>query len=342
VSDVTFLAQREPVDEYGRALYAVARSIVSALLDQLSQQDLTDLNVDRIDVTMRQLAHYVRLERDKGMRGDGFEWSVHEAIAGGEPRVTEIVADALARTSPRVFKGSSGTTSLLFGYERAKYLGFLDAVVQDAGDEAVLLPDSQGRPYRFGSEWLRHAAEGALAEDKLGPRIQKVWKTDTFLSNEDARRYAAATVKSNHKLLEGGPGLRVGIVPAASDLRAGVRYDRSRNLWLAVLPDPDGFMGLFNDAYWSVASAVYTIGKQMRPPYYLKPSAKGQRVAEQLEKYPTARVSDIIDALNEAAQQNLVGVDHKLVSVAAPEWLLINETRTPVVAPRPIFEPLGR
>src|SRR5262245_49340929 len=116
MSDVTFLTQREPVDEYGRALYAVSRSILRAMLDQLSTQDLTDLNVDRTGVTLRQLSHYVRLERDKGMRGDGFEWAVHEAISGGEPLVTELVSGALRRTSPKVFRGSSGTSSLLFGY----------------------------------------------------------------------------------------------------------------------------------------------------------------------------------------------------------------------------------
>lgn len=340
MSDVTFLKQREPVDEYGRALYAVSRSILRAMLDQLSTQDLTDLNVDRVDVTMRQLSHYARLERDKGMRGDGFEWAVHEAIAGGEPTVTELVSDALSRASPKVFRGSSGTSSLLFGYERAKYLGFLEAVVENAGEEAVLLPDSQGRPYRFASDWLKHAAKGANAEDALGQRIKKIWKTDIFLSDENARRYAAATIKSNHTQLEGGPGLRVAIVPAATNLRPGVRFDRSHGLWLTVLPDPDGFMGLFNDSYWSVASAVYTIGKQARPPYYLKPSVKGQRVAEQLEKYPTAKVIDIENALDEAAQQRLLEVKHQLVSVEAPEWLHINEMRTPVIAPRPQFEPL--
>jgi hypothetical protein len=338
-TDVTFLSQRVPVDEYGRALFAVARSILSALLDQLSQQDLEDLDRDRVDVTMRQLSHYVRLERDKGMRGDGFEWAVHEAIAGGEWRVTEIIADVLKKVSPK-FSSASGTSSLLFGYERAKYLGFLDAVVQDAGEHAVLLPDGRGHPFRFRSDWLKQAANGVKSETQLGHRITKVWKTDLFLSDEHARRYAAATVKSNHEQLEGGPGLRVGIVPAAAKLQAGVRYDRKTNLWLAVLPDPDGFMGLFNDAYWSVASAVYTIGKQERPPYYMKPSAKGQGLAEQIEKYPTAKVSVMIEELNAAAQQDLLGVDEKLVSVAPPDWLLLNEKRTTVVAPRPLFEPL--
>lgn len=341
MSDVTFLAQRQPVDEYGRALYAVSRSIVSALLDSLSDQDLTDLNSRPADVTMRQLSHYARMERDKGMRGDGFEWAVHEAIAGEEWRVTEIVAETLAKASPNVFKGASATTSLMFGYERAKYLGFLDAVVQDAGEEAVLIPDSRGRPYRFTSEWLKHAAEGAQSEQFLNGRIEKVWKTDAFLSDQNARRYAAATIKSNHKQLEGGPGLRIGIVPAAKDLAAGVHRDRERGLWLAVLPDPDGFMGLFNDAYWLVASAIYTIGKHERPPYYMKPSAKALRITEQIEKYPMAKVVDVIDGLNEAADQELLGVDKKLVPVAAPEWLHLRELQAPVViAPKPLFTPV--
>ncbi|HET6707280.1 hypothetical protein, partial [Amycolatopsis sp.] len=86
MAEVTFLGQAEPVDEYGRALYAVSRSVLRALLDQLGQDDLLDLNCDRHEVTLRQLAKVARLHRDKGMRGDGFEWAVHEAIVGGEWR----------------------------------------------------------------------------------------------------------------------------------------------------------------------------------------------------------------------------------------------------------------
>jgi hypothetical protein len=338
MGDVTFIRQNEPVDEYGRALYAVARSIVRAQLDQLTSDDLTDLNCDRQDVSMRQLAKFARLDRDKGMRGDGFEWAVHEAVIGGEPRVAELLAGVLPRLSPRAFKGMSAATSLLFGYERAKYLGFLDAVVENAGGDAVLLPDgNQGRPFYFGP-WVTLAAQGQRAEAQLKPRIQKVWKTDLFLSSADSWRYVAATVKSNWKQLEPGPGLRVGIVPEAEDLPRGIRY--MNGLWLAVLPDPDGFMGLFNDAYWSVAAAVCTLGKHQRPPYYMKPSAKGKRAQNQLEKYPTAKVVDIEHALDEAAQQALVDVQHQLVSVQAPAWLHINETRMPVIAPKPRFEPL--
>lgn len=336
MGDVTFLSQREPVDEYGRALYAVSRSILRAQLDQLTKDDLEDLNCDRVDVNMRQLSKFARLDRDKGMRGDGFEWAVHEAILGGEPTVTNAISDVLERTS-KVFRGLDRPSSLLFGYERAKYLGFLDAVVDNAGDEALLLPDGQGRPFTFGP-WVTVAARGQAAEPLLRDRIKHVWKTDVFLSDHASRRYTAATIKSNWHQLESGRGLRIGIVPEASDLRPGVRWQKG--LWLAVLPDPNGFMGLFNDAYWSIAAAVCTLGKHVRPPYYMKPTPKGQRLQEQLEKYPTAKVVEVEYALNEAAQQHLVEVQHRLVSVQPPDWLHMNEKRTPVIAPKPHFEPL--
>ena len=336
MGDVTFLTQKEPVDEYGRALYAIARSILRAQLDQLGKDDLEDLNTDRSDVRMRQLAKLARLDRDKGMRGDGFEWAVHEAVVGQEPRVTELVAAALGRASPAL-KRTSMPTSLLFGHERAKYLGFIDAVVENAGQSAVLLPDGSGRPFTFGP-WVTVAARGQAAEPLLRDRIRQVWKTDIFLSNEESLRYAAATIKSNWKQLENGRGLRLGIVPEAPDLKPGV--SRTNGLWVAVLPDPNGFMGVFNDAYWSVAAAVSTLGRHPRAPYFLKPSAKGVRLQEQLEKYATARVVDVEHALDDAAQQHLVDVEHQLVSVQAPAWLHMNEQRTPVIAPKPRFERL--
>src|SRR2546428_10963458 len=136
MADVPFPEQAAPVDEYGRALYAVARSIIRAMLDQLSGDDLAALNCDRADATLRQLAKVARLDRDKGMRGDGFEWAVHEAILGKEPLVCDPVSEALHKVSRHVT--GEDPASLMFGHERAKYLGFLDAVVEEAGQDAVL------------------------------------------------------------------------------------------------------------------------------------------------------------------------------------------------------------
>jgi len=337
VAEVTFLQQDHPVDEYGRALYAVCRSVIRAQLDQLGQDDLEDLNSDREDVTMRQLAKLARLDRDKGMRGDGFEWAVHEAIVGGEWRVVEMVSEVMRKASQRAFQQGHPPQSLLFGHERARYLGFLDAVIENAGDAAKLLPDGQGHPFAFGP-WVTVAARGIRAEPDLRARIKQVWKTDLFLSTTGEDRWVAATIKSNWRHLEGGRGLRIGIVPEAKSLPAGIR--RRNDLHVAVLPDPNGFMGVFNDAYAAVASAVDTLGRHNRPQYYLKPSATAQRITEQLEKYARVKVSDVCGALDEAAQQHLLHTETKLVSVEAPPWLHINEARTPVIAPRPRFEKL--
>lgn len=335
---VTFLRQNDPPDEYGRALYAVSRSILRAMLDSLGTEDLEDLQTDKQDVTLRQLAKIARLDRDKGMRGDGFEWAVHEALAGGEARVTDLVSHGMSRAS-RYIPRDSTPSSLMFGYERAKHLGFLDAVVDEAGTSARLLPDAVGRPYSFGP-WVRVAARGAAAEPQLGSRISKIWKTDLFLSDQSGERYLSATVKSQWRQLEGGPGLRIAIVPEAKDLKSGVRHDPKHGLWVVALPDPDGFMGLFNDAYALVAEAIYKLGKHTQSKYWSKPSAKAQKIQDQLEKEGPAKVADVEAALDEAAQQNLVSIEHQLVSVHAPSWLHIPKAGPRIIAPKPKFAPV--
>lgn len=338
-AQVTFIEQQAPIDEYGRALYAVCRSIIRALIDSISNEDLLDLNTPLEELRMRQFAKIARLERDKGMRGDGFEWAVHEAILGEEPTVTNPIAQALKRASPKV--RDDKPSSILFGHERARFLGFLDAVVEEAGLEAYLLPEGQGRPYNFGP-WVSLAAQGQRAEPNLADRIKKIWKTDLFLSSANDTRHFAATIKSNFKQLEGGAGLRLGIVPESThtDNPAGIRYDASKRLWVVSLADPNGFMGLYNDAYSAVARAICVLGRQQLPPYYLKPSAKAQKIQEQLEKYPNAKILEIEGALNEAAQQDLVVSSTRLLSVNAPDWLHMKKMAPRILAPKPSFTKL--
>jgi hypothetical protein len=334
---ITFIEQNAPIDEYGRALYAVSRSIIRALIDSLSSEDLADLNTPLADIKMRQLAKVVRMERDKGMRGDGFEWAVHEAILGKESSVIQPISNALKRASKYV--KDTEPTSLMFGQERAKYLGFLEAVVDEAGTDAYLLPQGKGKPFNFGP-WVSIAAQGYLAEDRLNERIKKIWKTDIFLSAVDDQRYFAATIKSNFAQLEGGQGLRIGIVPESTDKqnKPGVTFNKQHSLWVVTLADPNGFMGLFNDAYHAVARAIHTMGKQqVQLLHFFKPSAKAQKIQEQLEKYPNAKVIDIENALNEAAQQDLVASTQKLVSVNAPDWLHIKMMAPKIISPKPKF-----
>ena len=333
---VTFIEQAAPVEEYGRALYAVARSVLRALLDALSSEDLSDLNTPLNDVNMRQLAKVARIDRDKGMRGDGFEWAVHEAVLGKERRVLDPLAHALSKASQ--YMRDVEPRSLMFGQERARYLGFLDAVVDEAGTEAFLLPEGSGRPFKSG-RWVQTAAEGQAAEVRLPERIKSIWKTDLFLSGEGDPRHLAVTVKSNFAQLEGGRGLRIGIVPeAAVNNPSGIRYSNQHKLWVVSLADPNGFMGLFNDAYMAVGRAVCTLGKQTPPPYYTKPSAKAQKVQLQIEKYGDAKVLEIEAALDEAAQQRLITTQDQLVSVNAPGWLHVKELAPRIIAAKPRFD----
>ena len=119
-----------------------------------------------------------------------------------------------------------------------------------------------GRPFRFGP-WVAVAAKGYTAENELNARIKKIWKTDLFLSTEGDARHLAATIKSNFAQLEGGAGLRIGIVPESNHPgnRGGIRYDSSKGLWVVALQDPNGFMGLYNDAYHAIARAICTLGR---------------------------------------------------------------------------------
>ena len=194
---VTFIEQANPVDEYGRALYAVCRSIMRALIDSISDEDLADMNTPLDMVKMRPFAKVARLERDKGMRGDGFEWAVHEAILGAEPTVIEPVSQAMKRASKYV--KDAAPTSILFGQERAKFLGFLDAVVDEAGLDSYLLPQGSGKPFRFGP-WVQLAAKGYTAEDELNTRIKKIWKTDLFLSADGDVRPRGLVIRARRRV----------------------------------------------------------------------------------------------------------------------------------------------
>ncbi|WP_152608367.1 hypothetical protein [Aeromonas hydrophila] len=318
------------------APFTLFADLCRALIDSISDEDLRDINTPLDQVRMRQLAKIARLERDKGMRGDGFEWAVHEAILGKEPSVINPVSNAMRRASKYV--KDTEPTSLLFGQERAKYLGFLDAMVDEAGTDSYLLPQGSGKPFRFGP-WVQVAARGHTAESELNDRIKKIWKTDLFLSASDDPRYFAATIKSNFAQLEGGAGLRIGIVPESTHFNntGGVKYSQKHGLWLVTLADPNGFMGLFNDAYHAVARAICTLGKQEQPPYFIKPSAKAQKIQEQIEKYPDAKAIDIEGALNDAAQQDLVASTHKLISVNAPDWLHVKKMAPKIISPKPKF-----
>lgn len=162
------------------------------------------------------------------------------------------------------------------------------------------------------------------------------------MSVEDDPRYFAATVKSNAMQLEGGQGLRVGIVPEhpSTAYNKEVVFDEEKGLWVVSLADPNGFMGLFNDGYSAVARAFLKIGKHEPANYWAVPSAKAQKLKEQIIRYQDATAIEVVDALNDAAQQDLLSTKDKLVSVNAPHWLHVKKMRPAVISPKPKFDKL--
>ncbi len=81
---------------------------------------------------------------------------------------------------------------------------------------------------------------------------------------------------------------------------------------------------------------MWALGKQPPRPYYVKPSAKAQRLQEQLGQYPDARAVDIGGELNEAAQQKLISTEQRLIGVNAPEWLRLKAATTTAISPRAV------
>ena len=69
-----------------------------------------------------------------------------------------------------------------------------------------------------------------------------------------------------------------------------------------------------------------------------RPSAKAQRIQEQIEKYPDAFIHEIEGALDEAAQQNLVVQTHTMIGVNAPSWLHVKQMAP--ISPKPKFTKL--
>ena len=83
----------------------------------------------------------------------------------------------------------------------------------------MLLPDGRSHPYAFGP-WVAEAARGKAAEPNLKHRIKQLCKTDLFLTDINAQKYVAITIKSNLELLEGG---RVFDSPLSPNIRETIK-----------------------------------------------------------------------------------------------------------------------
>lgn len=233
-------------------------------------------------------------QHDTGQHGDSFEWAVHEAIAAGEWSLQQYVADALARCGIR----TSQPTSILFGAERARHLGYLDLISEQAGDRAHLRVPTQGRPPLL-TKFLPIAASGARRASDLPSSLMALGKADLLLGCAETQAFVAATVKVNPSALEDGPGLRIGITPESPRMPHGVYMHPRKNLTVISIPRVRGFVESFYKAELMVRQVL---SRRVRTPSDLQvPDADARELASWLVERREHPALDVTDDLNDLA-----------------------------------------
>lgn len=295
-------------------LNALAASVLQGLYWGDGQARFHKLGWRPSDVTLFQMAHAT--PETPGSFGLAFEVAVHEAINSGLPDVASLISEAMADSGVR----TSRPRSILFGAERAARLGFLDALVTDLGERPVLRigANRRGAPFSL-SRWLPIMAQGWRGEQWLPNDISKVWKADLLLADAEGRSFVPATVKSNPNSLEGGPGLRVGIVPQAPGWQVGVRD--WKGLKVVILPDDGPFLDLLTKAYLTVTRALNKLAGRHNG---IQPAlAAGKRLEADLLSWATSPVLDVIDTLKRRGQRGLISERLRQVELYVPETIKI-------------------
>jgi hypothetical protein len=90
----------------------------------------------------------------------------------------------------------------------------------------------------------------------LPQSISGLWKADLFTGNPDTDKWVGTTLKINRTQLEGGKGLRLGIIPANEGESDAIVKDESKNLVVCPLPYDRSFMQAFYQAWRSSCSSL--------------------------------------------------------------------------------------
>ena len=177
---------------------------------QLGLDDILDLPLLEVFIAVSP-AH-------RGLDGFAFEWAVHTAINAG----TGWSAKHLQQLTAQVLEDDLGVPahdlrSVLFGASQAADLGYTEAALEALGDYPRLRY-GRGRPVEL-RRWLPIAAQvasGELSVDVLPPAVTGLPAADLLIGSPEAGQWVAATVKSNPRDLEFGPGIRLAFTPRAT------------------------------------------------------------------------------------------------------------------------------
>ena len=126
-------------------------------------------------------------------------------------------------------------------------------------------------------------------------------------------RWVGTTVKINPSLLEGAPGLRIGIVPSRQGKTDKVRIDDNRNLVICPLQHDEDFMQIFYEG-WRIVQAFIAADATVPKEIYL-PRPIDREVARILAERRDFPVVEVIDVIKIFGQPELLITDDKNVDL---------------------------
>ena len=317
--------QLNPVADEVLALTAVVRPILKGVLYAIKQDVVAELGgYDGIKLKMLNRAY----RAGDGDCGICFEYSVHEAITRGDPRVLERIADAakicrLDGDQPK---------SILFGLEKSGTQQLIDTARDILTEDSRLLYGTRGQPLKL----RRHLQTIAGAFRNRNTRlalpysIRGLWKADLFVGYPATDRWLGTTVKINPAQLEAAAGLRLGIVPTKGGRADAVRKDEMKNLVICPLQHDEDFMQAFYEG-WRVVQAFIKADAQV-PNDVALPSPAEREVARILAERREFPIVDVIEAIAPFAQPELLETDDTQVEA---QILSGRANTNMVVAPLP-------
>jgi len=213
--------------------------------------------------------------------------------------------------------------SLLFGLEKRGPLTLIETARERLTNESRLLAGTRGQPVKLLNhiDSIAAAFRRPAAREALPWSIAGLWKADLFIGHADSDQWVGTSVKINQEHLEGGRGLRIGIVPTRQGIADNVRRDDRRNLVICPLPHDGAFMEIFYRG-WNVVQQFIAAGGQM-PAEVNLPMAAERQVARELVARREFPVLDVVGALKPQAQPELLETEgREAVIVGRRENLL--------------------
>lgn len=318
--------QNEVADEVS-ALIAVTRPIVNGVLQSIRTEMITGIGAEREDLPLKLLGR-LRKEGD-GDTGVAFEYAVHDAIARGESVITERISDALK--SCRI---TGDPASILFAVEKAGAKQLISTEMELITDDSRILSGTVGQPAKLKPRlnMLAAAFRRARVREYLPRSIRGLWKADLFLGSPGPDRWVGTSVKVNPLHLEGGAGLRVGIIPTQSGKSDSIRKDDQRNLVVCPLPHDYSFMQVFYEGL-RIVQALCNTDFEM-PTEALLASPVHREVARMWAERRDYPVVEVLEAASVFAQPGLLVTEDEQVG-SIPFYSEATPDTSTIISPFP-------